>query len=136
LQKMNCRGAEGRADCRLTISTDDAGELCICEIDAGDEKDAEDGGKQEPEARGGATDEDLFHGLDVGGEGAFDGAVQLVGGDLVSDVVVDCVEVVGGLGDGDAGFQAAKCDVVAVVAVPSEVFVGVNGKRGDDLVVG
>ena len=64
------------------------------------------------------------------------GAVELVGGNLVGDVVVDGVEIFGGLGDGDAGFQAAECDVVAVVAVPAEVFVGVDGERGDDLVVG
>ena len=64
------------------------------------------------------------------------GAVNLVGGDLVGDVVVDGVEVVGGLGDGDAGFRRAECDVVAVVAVPAEVFVGVDGERSDDLVVG
>ena len=42
----------------------------------------------------------------------------------------------GGLGDGDAGFEAAERDVVAVVAVPAEALHRVDGERGDDLVVG
>jgi hypothetical protein len=52
------------------------------------------------------------------------------------DVIVDEVEIFGGLGDGDARFEAAECDVAAVVTVPAEAFGGVDDERGDDLVVG
>ena len=52
----------------------------------------------------------------------------MVGGNLAGDIVGEDVEIFRGLGDGDAGFQAAEGDVVAVVAVPSEAFGGVDGE--------
>jgi hypothetical protein len=59
----------------------------------------------------------------------------LIRGNLASDIVGDNVEIFCGLSDGDAGLEMAESDVVAVVAVPSEVL-GIDHERCDDLVVG
>ncbi len=135
LQDAGGGGSEGRADGGFAVATDEAGKLGVGEVDAGDEQDAENGSHEEPETGGGFADDDFFHRLDVGGDRSFRGPFGLIGWDLVGDVVVDGVEVIGGLCDGDAGFQATECDVIAVVAVPTEVSGGVDCQGGDDLVV-
>ena len=89
LKEMGGGGSEGGTDGGFAVAADEAGELRVGEIDARDEQDAEDGGHEEPETCGGAADEDLLHGLDVGGERTLGGAVELIGGNLVRDVVVD-----------------------------------------------
>ncbi len=106
----------------------------VGEVDAGDEQDAENGSHEEPETGGGFADDDFFHRLDVGGEGSVGIAVKLVRRDLTGEVVVEGVEVFLGLRDGDAGFQAGERDVVAIVAVETEV-VEVDGERRENLVV-
>ena len=63
------------------------------------------------------------------------GAVQLVWGNLAADVVGEDVEIFCGLGDGQAWLQVAESDVVAVVAVPTEV-VEVDDERRDDFGLG
>jgi hypothetical protein len=136
LQEMGGGGSEGGAYGGFAVSADETGELGVGEVDAGDEEDAEDGGHEEPESGGGAAYDDLLERLDVGGERSPGGAVQLVGGNLAGDVVGDNVEVFRGLVDGDTGLQVAEGDVVAVVAVRSEVSGGIDRQRGDDLVVG
>ena len=124
LQDVGGGGSEGGADGGFAVAADESGELSVGEIDAGDEEDAEDGGHEKPEAGGGFADEDFLHGLDVGGEGALRGAVELARGNLAGEGVVEGVEVFLGLGDGDAGLEAAEGDVVAVVAVEAELLVG------------
>ena len=135
LQEAGCGGSQGGADCGFAVTSDEAGKLRVGEIDAGDEQDAEDRGHEKPEAGGGFADDDFLHGLDVGGEGSVGGSVELAGGNLTSQGVVECVEIFLGLGDGDAGFEASERDVVAVVTVEAEV-VEVDGERGEDFVVG
>jgi hypothetical protein len=124
-----------RADCRRWV-VEETGELRVGQINARDEEHAEDGGHEEPEPGGGAAYDDLLERLDVHGERAPGRAIQLVGGNLVGDIVGNDVEIFGGLGDRYAGLQMAEYDEVAVVAVPAEVSGGIDGQRGDDLVVG
>ena len=76
LQDAGGGGSEGGADGGFAVAADETGELCVGEIDAGDEKDAEDGGHEEPEAGGGAADDDFLHGLDVGGDSSVEWAVN------------------------------------------------------------
>jgi hypothetical protein len=135
LQKMGGRGAEGRTHGGFALAADDAGKLRVCEIDAGDEEDAEDGGEEKPESSGGATYDDLFERLDVDGECAVRVAVHLIGRDLTDDVVGEDVEIFCGLSDGQAWLQVAEGDVVAVVAVPAEV-VEVDYERRNDFGLG
>jgi hypothetical protein len=104
LEEVGSRGSEGGADGGFAVAMNEAGELRVGEVDARDEKDAEDGSHEEPQTRGGAADEDVFQGLNVGGDGALEWTVELIGWDLMRDVVVYGVDVFGGLGDGDAGF--------------------------------
>ena len=76
LQDAGSGGSEGGADGGFAVAADETGKLRVGEVDAGDEQDAEDGGHEEPEARGGLADEDFLHGLHVGGERSLDGAAN------------------------------------------------------------
>jgi hypothetical protein len=91
LEEMSGGGSERGADGGFSFPADDAGELRVRQIDARDEENAENGGHEEPEARGGAAYDDFLHGLDVGGERSLGGAVELVGRNLVGDIVGDDV---------------------------------------------
>ena len=113
LQKVCGGGAECRAYGGFAVASDEAGELRVGEVDAGNEQDAEDGGHEKPEAGGGFSDEHLLHGLDVGGDGAFGVAVELVGGNLAGDVGVNGVDFSLCLGGCDAGFESAEGYVVS-----------------------
>ena len=135
LQDARCGCSKGGTDGGFAVASDEAAELRVGEVHAGDEQDAEDGGHQKPEARGGFSDEHLLHGLDVSGEGAVGWAVELGGRNLTSEGIVECVEVFLCLRDRDAGFESSEGDVVAVVAVESEV-VEVDGEGGEDFVIG
>jgi hypothetical protein len=88
LKEMGSRGSEGRADCGFAIAMNEAGELRVGEVYASDEKNAEDGSHEEPQTRGGAADEDVLQWLNVGGDGALERTVELIGLDLMRDVVV------------------------------------------------
>jgi hypothetical protein len=135
LQDAGGGGSEGGANGGFAVATDEAGELRVGEVDAGDKKHAEDRGHEEPETRGGFADENFFHGLDVGGEGAVGRAVKLAWRDLARESVIESVEVLLGLGDGDAGFEASERNIVAVVAVEAEV-VEVDREWSEEFVVG
>ncbi len=74
LEKVGSGGSESGTDGGFTVAMNEAGELCIGEVDARDEQDAEDGGHKEPETRGGAADEGLETGIFV----AFGGAALLL----------------------------------------------------------
>src|SRR5579871_320601 len=112
------------------------GELGVCQVDAGDEKNAAYCGQKKPETSRSWAYDGFFERLDVGGERAAWVAVDLIGRNLTGDIVCDDVEIFRGLGERYAGLEAAECNVVAVVAVPSVVFSGINHERGDDLAVG
>ena len=62
MQEMGGGGSEGGAYGGFAVAADESGELRVCEIDAGDEEDAEDGGHEEPETGGGAAHDDLLRG--------------------------------------------------------------------------
>ena len=105
LQKVSGGGTECRAYGGFAVTADETGELRVGQIDAGDEQDAEDGGHEEPEPRGGVAYDDLFEWLDVDGECAARVAVHLIRRDLADDVVGEDVEIFCGLSDGQAGFR-------------------------------
>jgi hypothetical protein len=134
LQDARGGGSEGRADGGFTVASDEAGELRVGEVDAGDEQDAEDGGHEEPEPGGSFADDDFFHRLDVGGEGSVGRAIKLTGRDLPGERVVECVEILLCLRDRDSGFETSEGDVVAVVAIEAEV-VEVDGEWSKDFIV-
>ena len=109
MQDAGGGGSEGGADCGFAVAADEAGELRVGEIDAGDEENAEDGGQEEPKARGGFADDDFFHGLDVGGECVVgELPSSSTGRDLAGEASSRSVEVFLGLSDGDAGFEASQ----------------------------
>ncbi len=83
LKEVGGGGSERGTDGSFAVAMNEAGELRVGEIDARDEQDAEDCSHKKPETCGGAADEDLLHGLDVGGESTLDRAVELVGRDLM-----------------------------------------------------